>query len=200
LASPGTWPARESTLSTVTDIRSLPQMAKSEPSAQLADAWLRWRGDRTLPRRADVKLSEIARILPVVGLLEVRSADEVHVRVAGTGMRELYGAEITGRNLKDVTAPGDWVQRAARYRALGAQPCGAIFTRRDVLPNGRIVVYEGLALPIDADAFGAKRQVIFTVAPLEKSFAVSLPPTAREIPLAADFQFIDIGASVPTDV
>jgi hypothetical protein len=187
----------ESGLNAPTDVRSLLGMAKSEQSVRLVEAWLRWRGERMLPRRIDVKLTEIARILPSIGLLEVLGADAVHIRVAGTGLRDLYGVEITGRNLKDVTAPEDWAERAARYRALGAQPCGSLYTRRDVLPQGRIVIYEGVGLPVDADDSGAKRQVIFCVAPLDRSFSLEPPTDAREIPLATEFRFIDIGAGVP---
>jgi hypothetical protein len=190
----------ESPLVPQIEVRALPGLARSEQSTQLAEAWLRWRGDRMLPQRADVKLSDVARFLPLIGLLEVRGADDVHVRVAGTGLRELYGVEITRLNLKDITAPQDWPQRAARYGAIAAHPCGSLYARRDVLPNGRIVLYEGIALPIDPDTSGALRQVMFSLAPLDKSFAIEPPANARGIPMATEFRFIDIGAGVPAEM
>lgn len=161
---------------------------------QLIDAWLGWRGDRLLPLKAEADLRDIARILPWVGLLEVLSPDHVRMRVAGTALREVYGVEMTGRNLKEISAPETWRVRSARCVELVTRPCGSRYVRHDVLPDGKQVLYETVSLPLDVDAAGSCRHAIFCIAALEQSFAVTPPSGPRLVPLPLEFDFIDIGA------
>lgn len=70
---------------------------------RLYDYWLsRHREDR-LPRRADIDPIHIPSLLPGICLMDIdRPALSVRVRLAGTRLREGYGAEMTGRCLEDV--------------------------------------------------------------------------------------------------
>jgi hypothetical protein len=48
----------------------------TEPvNLEFARLWLGWRGDRLLPRRAEIELNALRRMLPLVLMIEYRSPD-----------------------------------------------------------------------------------------------------------------------------
>jgi hypothetical protein len=55
-----------------------------------AEQWRRWRGDRLLPRRAELDLSSIRRLLGSVMLFELHAEEVALVNVAGTALRALH--------------------------------------------------------------------------------------------------------------
>jgi hypothetical protein len=179
------------------NVVSLPDTIVGSSNARFVNAWLGWRGDRLLPARSAVDLRAIARDLPGIGIAEVRSADDIRVRIAGTGLQQLYGMELTGRNLREVTADADWPMRSARYLTMVERPCGAFYRRRDTLPNGRQMEYEAVQLPLLPDRADGPRQVIWSAVPVDKSFGPQSPDGPRAIPLATRYSFVDIGAGVP---
>jgi len=65
-----------------------------------------WNGLRRnggLPGRADIDPGAFKRLLPTVSLTEVVGGD-YRIRLAGTGLYNVYGGEITGRSLSEVYA------------------------------------------------------------------------------------------------
>jgi len=178
-------------------LSDLTGIVQGKGSPRLIGAWMTWRGQRVLPRKADMELKDVAEFLPWISLMEVVNADLVRMRVAGTALRQIYGADITGRNIKDITAPGDWPERSRRYRSVVTQPCGTFYHRRDTLPDGRIVSYEGIALPVDADATGQVRQMINIYSPLQEQYTLETQRGDRVLPMPTSFHFVDIGAGVP---
>ncbi len=164
---------------------------------RVLDAWLRWRGARLLPQRRDLEIGDIAADLPYVGIAEVLPSGDVLVRVAGTALRRIYGVELTGRNVKDFTASADWPLRWWRYQRMVTRPCGSFYTRRDVLEGGRIVVYESVGLPLDTDGTVDRRQLLWSLVPLDETFTLDPTTAARTVPLATSYAFIDIGAGEP---
>ncbi len=66
--------------------------------------WAGLRRDGRLPSRADVRPADIKSFLPMLSLTEVGSDGRFRVRLAGTGLYGVYGAEITGRNLAEIYA------------------------------------------------------------------------------------------------
>ncbi|MGH7016806.1 MAG: PAS domain-containing protein [Caulobacteraceae bacterium] len=65
-----------------------------------------WRGARSqgrAPSRCDIHPAGFRRLLPNVSLLDFDSATgDFRVRLAGTGLRDLFGREITGKRLEEV--------------------------------------------------------------------------------------------------
>jgi hypothetical protein len=97
----------------------------NNPACQpFVDAWLRWRGDALVPSRSQLDLAEIKRELAMVSLLEVRSPDDVRVRVAGSGLSPFKGFDLTGMNLADLTPKADWPVRRYRLQCIVGHPCG----------------------------------------------------------------------------
>ena len=78
---------------------------------QLFAYWASLKRGAELPSRRDLDPAAIKRLLPTVSLMEVaREPLDFRVRLAGTGLYDVYGREITGRRLGEVynTAAGDY--------------------------------------------------------------------------------------------
>jgi hypothetical protein len=63
----------------------------------LFEYWRSIAGPREMPARSDINPGQLQRILPFIGLIDVsRDFAESRYRLAGTRLRDVYGAEITG--------------------------------------------------------------------------------------------------------
>lgn len=163
----------------------------------LANAWQRWRGDKLLPRRAQVRIEEIKPLLPGITILELRSTDELIFRLAGTKISETLGVELTGRNYVDFAPPQDRARRVGRAMWQGRQPCGAYFLLPIPFASGRVVMSEVLSLPTLPNENGGPMQLI--------NMNCALDDTTLQVPLAdpdrfstaVDFRFVDIGGGTP---
>lgn len=75
---------------------------------QLYDYWIAKAGKDLLPTRADIRPTEIPRLLSGISLIEVGSSIcTSKIRLAGTRLRDVYDREITGLTLDDL----DWCER-----------------------------------------------------------------------------------------
>ena len=105
-------------------LQNLDGVVQGAGTLRLVQSWRRWRGDRTVPLKAAMDLRDVREFLPWLGLLDLGDADTVRARLAGTALLQVYGSDMTGKNLKDITRPEDWPRRNARCRSLASQPCG----------------------------------------------------------------------------
>ena len=70
---------------------------------ELFDYWLEIKGRRTVPTRADFNPIKVPRLLPHLGIIDLRNGfDEGLFRLAGTRLRDVYGREITGLRMSEV--------------------------------------------------------------------------------------------------
>jgi hypothetical protein len=70
---------------------------------ELYDYWRACAQSRPIPLRYDIDPVAIPNLLPGLSLLDVgEDLDSLQYRLAGTRVREIYGAEITGRTVFDV--------------------------------------------------------------------------------------------------
>lgn len=175
----------------------LPNFVRARSNAMFASAWLRWRSGRLLPGRSEMNLRDIAAFLPGVRLLEFDEDGDVRFRLVGTGLREVYGAEMTGRSLRALTNPQDWAARHWRHRAAVDQPCGLLFATTDTFPYDKQIRYETVCLPLDAiDRAPSRRTILSHLAILDATF-VDRPSELRPFPTPTSFRFVDIGAGTP---
>ena len=73
--------------------------------------WASRREGAQLPTRASIHPAHFKRHLPTISLIDVRNEPrDYRLRLAGTGLYNVYGREITGRTLEDVynTAAADY--------------------------------------------------------------------------------------------
>lgn len=65
--------------------------------------WASRRRGAALPARRDLHPGDIKRLLPTLSLIDVvREPLDFRIRLAGTGLYDVYGREITGRGLAEV--------------------------------------------------------------------------------------------------
>ena len=70
---------------------------------QIHDYWLEKRGSKLMPARADLDPLDIPRLLPNIILMDVMPADNrLHVRLVGTLVVEMFGADYTGQFLDEI--------------------------------------------------------------------------------------------------
>lgn len=97
---------------------------------QLYDYWLAKAGAETMPRRTDIRPTDIPRLLPglslVEGAVELR---QCRVRLAGTRLRDIYDREITGLRLAEM----DWADKRDYWMTAYER------TLRDGLPTQGVV-------------------------------------------------------------
>lgn len=75
-------------------------------AARLLEAWNGWRGDRSVPDRADVDPVDIPDLLPNLILLDVEG-DDFRFRLVGEQVASRYGGRLKGRLISDVmSGPG----------------------------------------------------------------------------------------------
>ena len=68
---------------------------------EVLDYWESLKKGAALPRRADFKPAAIVRRLPTVSLVDVDlSGERFRYRLAGTGLREAFSHDLTGRPLE----------------------------------------------------------------------------------------------------
>lgn len=70
---------------------------------ELFDYWLRSADGRRMPARSDLDPLKVPRLLPFIGLIDVREGmAEASFRLAGTRLHDIYGQEITGKRADEV--------------------------------------------------------------------------------------------------
>jgi hypothetical protein len=167
-----------------------------EECRQLLDYWNALRADRLVPMRRMIDPGRIKLLLPFLLLIEERSATEARIRLAGTGLRDLFGFEPSGQNYIDLAPRLNRRERGYRMWQITHHPCGGRYTRRIPFPSGVRETCDGLLLPLTADRPDRPPLAIAVEMPrfgprwLNRGRQAVLEPVD-------DFVFVDIGAGVP---
>lgn len=151
------------------------------------------------PRRGDIELSDIARHLHWLSVLEIRSPDEMIFRLVGSAINATRGRELTGTSLRDLSRDEDWPRRSAINVALAAYPCGLSFRVLFGYSIGPPVYSEYVCLPVLADRDDAPRQ-LFTIRQPVENVTLRLPqldPVYNQV--GDENRFVDLGAGVPDE-
>jgi hypothetical protein len=142
-------------------------------------------------------LRDVRAFLPWIGLLELGDADTVRARLAGTALRDVFGSDLTGRNLKQITRAENWPARNAHCRALVGQPCGLLYRCAKSLADGKAAAYETLVLPLDVDLSGGTRHLLYCVDRVPASAPPAWLKRWRDPVAEPRSEFVDIGCGVP---
>lgn len=127
--------------------------------------WESVRGEAEAPARAKIDLKQIADILPGVVIME-RSAEmqAYRCRLSGTGITELWGCDMTGRDLRDNAGKFEREVLARLFDGVfaGAMPFCA---RLRLFPAGEEpLLAEMLGLPVIAQS--GETQLLGAVLPM----------------------------------
>ena len=81
-----------------------PPAAAIRAHEEMFSYWNSLKGEAPAPARRSIDPGHMKRLLPTVSLLDVLRGDglDYRVRLAGTGLYNVYGREITGRTLADI--------------------------------------------------------------------------------------------------
>jgi hypothetical protein len=164
------------------DLSSPPEIAHSG-TRHLFRYWESIRKERSAPLRSDIGLHSIRQLLPWVFIAE-GNASAHHLRLAGTGICRLWGANMTGKDLFERWPAFErqtmarLLESASKRRQPFVMRCMA---RTD---GGRRTGLEIIGLPVEADDTGII-QVLGLVVPLSE------PDWLRHEPLTS-FELISV--------
>jgi hypothetical protein len=132
---------------------------------ELFDYWLLSAGVRRMPARSDLDPLKVPRLLPHIGLIDVRDGvDGAAFRLAGTRLHEIYGQEITGKPAGEVFTGEQaeyWHRIHAWLVANGSPLTGVV--RGPAKGRDHIVLF-WLRLPLSDDGGLVDRILCFDVA------------------------------------
>lgn len=174
----------------------------TRPCRDLFDYWCALRPPGRLPLRSQIDPGAIRPLLPRLYILERQDDGTVTVRLAGTALRQLYGLEMTGRDMLDLVPPQHHPTRRWRVAAAAAQPCGMLYVRQHRYTSGALDEVESIFLPLaveDEPPEAPARQFIGLAASqsgrrwiAEEERGTLLPPHR--------FRFLDLGYGVPATI
>ena len=132
---------------------------------ELFDYWLRSAGPRRMPARSDLDPLKVPRLLPHIGLIDVRDGvDAASFRLAGTRLHEIYGQEITGKRAAEVFSGEQadyWHRIHASLVAKGTPLSGIV--RAPAKGRDHIVLF-WLRLPLSDDGGRVDRILCYDAA------------------------------------
>ena len=169
----------------------------SPDSQKFFAAWKSWRGDQILPRRAQVQLTTIARLMPQLVVLEVRGPDRATFRLAGDDIERAFGARLTGRSFIKMAEEAHQARRGELLWRQVSQPCAIIMQQEREYRSGRRDIVEIASAPVLPDTDGMPVQVFAVVSPLSRH--VAAPDNDVIIRnIGRNLRFLDIGAGIPS--
>lgn len=165
---------------------------------ELLTAWLRLPKEGLVPDRRSFDPMAIARILPVVSVVEREGDDKWRYRLVGTEIERRWGRIITGTDCYDsVSRPAAAVMRR-ELRAIVEWPCGSWSQRRVELVSGRVAMIETLRLPLRGRD-GMVDQILSCSGELGDTLLLASADPTREIIRIVEQGYVDIGAGRPAE-
>jgi hypothetical protein len=177
-------------------VASLPT-ALTEPSRRFFTEWHRWRGRGLVPQRSVLDTGKLGDLLLRCLLLEIRGREEIPIRFAGSGIGEMIGINLAGRNYLDLTDPDNRARRAALLFTEVAQPCAAVIYYWLSTGNGAILPVELVSAPLCADGETTPSLVLACATPLIKGSDAARDVAPDSYAEGEGLRFIDIGAGLP---
>jgi hypothetical protein len=132
---------------------------------ELFDYWLLSAGARRMPARSDLDPFKVPRLLPSIGLIDLRNGlEQAAFRLAGTRLHDIYGQEITGKSAREVFSGQQaayWGRVHDRVAGQGRPLNGVV--RGPALGRDHVVLF-WLRLPLSEDGGRVDRILCYDVA------------------------------------
>ena len=164
-------------------------------AAELLTCWSRLPARDCVPDRKNFDPMAIARILPVISVIERAGDDEWRYRLVGTEIERRWGRPIAGHDCLEIVSPAAGRIMCREFRGIVEQPCGSWSRRRLELVSGRVASIESLRLPLRGND-GAISQILSCSGELRSPDLAGLD-APREIVMITEQEFFDIGAGCP---
>lgn len=135
-------------------------------------------GERDMPARIDISPGDLVTHLPRLALLNVSAEDDegplFSVRLSGTGIDDLLGADHRGAALNDLLPPASAKLVSAALAALVEHKRPMRFFAQARLPGNPAASVEGLALPLGVDD-GPVNMILIETVSIRQSDIVQFP-------------------------
>jgi hypothetical protein len=164
-------------------------------ASELLAAWTLLPKHECVPYRESFDPMAVARILPVVTLLQQGDDGDWRFRLVGTEVDKRWGRSLTGIKCIEIAAPE---MAAIIHREFGEvirQPCGSWSVRRVEFHSGRCATIETLRLPFRAKD-GSVSLILGSSGELPAP-TTDAPDRPSAIVTIVQQRFFDIGAGVP---
>lgn len=156
--------------------------------------WRRFRGDKRLPFREDIRLGDLTEFTPHIFVLDIEGDDRFIIRRLGSAVVERFGGlELTGVNLLDLTHPALRDRVIARVRMIFEFGYAACTHMGMPSTNGRVKRSENLMLPVESST-GEFRQVFGTLYYVDGPDETALHTLNSQAVAVVDESFIDLGS------
>lgn len=164
---------------------------------QLLDAWSALPKRQLVPDRQSFDPMAIARILPVISLLERAGEGEWRFRLIGTALEQRWGRRLTGLDYFTIASAEAAAVVRREFAGVVERPCASWSIRCVEYDSGRHAGLEALHLPLRAR--DGSLSLILSCdgelsgrSPRETDRPMTILRVTRQ-------RFIDIGAGVPAE-
>jgi hypothetical protein len=166
-------------------------------AARLVEYWAELPKTRFVPNRADLDPAAIRNILPLLLIWELNRGYDAKWRLVGSGVRDLVGRELTGRDALEMHDKEARPRAIAAGLAMAAQPCGAWGLMALRSPQGYHFLCEVVSLPL-RDAEGKVTLFANTMERVQdRTFFDAIAAAGARMVNFVEHRFIDIGAGLP---
>jgi hypothetical protein len=162
---------------------------------QLLSAWSALPKRDMVPDRQSFDPMAIARILPVVSLLERKGEDEWRFRLLGTELDRRWGRSLTGVSYTDIASPEAAALMRRELAIVVEHPCASWSIRCVEYESGCRAGIEALRLPLRGR--DGRLGLILSCSGDPGARRVADSDQPRRILKIIRQRFIDIGAGVP---
>ena len=164
---------------------------------QLLNAWSALPKRDLVPDRRSFDPMAIARILPVVSLLERKGEDEWRFRLVGSELDRRWGRSLTGVRYRDIASPEAAAVVCREFAAVVEYPCASWSIRCVEYDSGRRAGIEALRLPLRGR--DGRLGLILSCSGDPGARPVHDADRPRTLLRVVRQRFIDIGAGVPEE-
>lgn len=181
------------------DLSKLPEnLAGLRNNLKFLKVWQRWRGERPLPTRDDVRPEMLGASITGITVFEVKSPDCVVYRKSCSMLDDLRRNRITGKNYIDMAPTEQRQTRVSRLNNILNLPCGGLGWINSVLSDGVSVDIQTLLLPVTGNT-PTDHGFIYVGVDLISDKNWDSDATFETAPVATRFEYVDIGFGLPDD-
>jgi len=164
----------------------------------LLTAWSGLPREGLIPDRRSFDPMTIARILPVISVIERDDEDKWRYRLVGTEIERRWGRVITGTDCFEGVSPSAAAVMRRELKTVVDWPCGSRSQRRVELLSGRAAAIETLRLPLRGKD-GSVDQILSCSGELGATPLLASADPTREIIRIVEQEYFDIGAGLPAE-
>ena len=162
------------------------------------EVWQRWRGERPIPTRDDVRPEMLGASITGITVFEVKSPDQIFYRKPCSLLDDLRRPGVTGKNYIDMAPPEQRQIRISRLNNVLNLPCGGLGWIKSVLSDGVSMDTQTLLLPVAGNG-PTDHGFIYVGADVISDKTWSRDARFETAPVATRFEYVDIGFGLPDD-